>query len=89
MRVNLRSFVLAAFLLAPVFAIGCAGSVGVGYRVYDPYRADYHVWDSNEGVYYNQWAVSTHRDPHRDYRKLKRADQSEYWKWRHDQMEHH
>jgi hypothetical protein len=67
---------------------GCAGSVGVGYRVYDPYRGDYHVWDSGEGVYYNQWAVETHHDPHRDYRKLKREDQSAYWKWRHDKMDH-
>lgn len=89
MRVNLRSLVLAAVLFAPVVTVGCAGSVGVGYRVYDPYRADYHVWDSNEGVYYNQWAVETHRDPHRDYRKLKRDDQSEYWKWRHDKMDRH
>lgn len=60
---------------------GCAGtSIGVGYRVYDPYRSDYHVWDRNEGVYYNQWAAETHRDPHGDFRKLKPADQTEYRK---------
>jgi len=89
MRVRFRTIVLAALLLAPMVTTGCAGSVGVGYRVYDPHQADYHVWDDHEGVFYNQWVVETHRDPHRDYRRLKRADQSEYWKWRHDRMDRH
>jgi len=80
---------LAATALASIGAIsGCAGGVGVRYRVYDPYRSDYHVWDRNEGVYYNQWAVETHRDPHRDFRKLKPEEQSNYWKWRHDHPDH-
>jgi hypothetical protein len=77
---------LAAAALASVVAIsGCAGArIGVGYRVYDPYRSDYHVWDDGEGRYYNEWTVQTHREPNRDFRKLKREDQTEYWKWRHD-----
>jgi hypothetical protein len=69
--------------------VGCAGTgFAVGYRVYDPYRADYHVWDGNEGAFYSQWTVDTRRDPHRDLRKLNRADQEEYWKWRHDHPDH-
>ncbi|HXP86657.1 MAG TPA: hypothetical protein VN841_18145 [Bryobacteraceae bacterium] len=31
-----------------------------------------------------QIPVETHRDPHRDFRKLNRDEQQEYWKWRHD-----
>ncbi|MBZ5577307.1 MAG: hypothetical protein LAP40_12170 [Acidobacteriia bacterium] len=57
--------------------------MGVGYRVYDPYRSDYHVWDNREGDYYNQWIIETHRR-HKDFGKLHRNEQQEYWKWRHD-----
>jgi hypothetical protein len=80
-----RSTLAAAVLGSVVMLSGCAGtSIGVGYRVYDPYRRDYHTWDRDEGVYYNQWTVESHRDPNRDIRKLKREDQTEYFKWRHD-----
>ena len=75
----------AAVLTAVAATIGCVGaSVRVGYRAYDPYRSDYHVWDANEGVFYNQWVVETHRDNRGDFRRLKRDEQQEYWKWRHD-----
>jgi hypothetical protein len=54
MYLNLRSLVLAAVLAAPVLTVGCAGTgIAVGYRVYDPYRADYHVWNANEGAFYS------------------------------------
>ena len=61
---------------------GCATRVGVGYRVYDPYYSDYHVWDNAEAGYYNSWIVETHR-PHREYRRLRPAERREYWSWRH------
>ncbi|MFZ2002740.1 MAG: hypothetical protein WA239_17130 [Candidatus Sulfotelmatobacter sp.] len=35
-------------------------------RVYDPYYSDYHVWNDDEVVYYQQWAHEYHRDTHRD-----------------------
>jgi hypothetical protein len=53
------------------------------YRAYDPYHNDYHAWDSHENVYYQQWVVETHRDPHRNYRKLNHDEQKQYWTWRH------
>jgi hypothetical protein len=87
---NARSILAAGFVGLSLLAASCAGtSVGVRYRVYDGYRSDYHNWDANEGVYYNQWTVETHRDPHQDFRKLKRDDQNEYWKWRHDHPDRH
>ncbi|MGH9563394.1 MAG: hypothetical protein ACRD3S_18220 [Terracidiphilus sp.] len=73
-----------AFLLVPllwVFMAGC--SAEVGYRSYDPYYHDYHVWSDAEGPYYNAWIVDTgHR--HVDYRHLGRHDREQYWRWRHD-----
>jgi len=62
-------------------ATGCA--VGVGYRTYDPYYRDYHVWNDVEVPYYNRWIVETRR-PHVEYRRLRRADRENYWRWRHN-----
>ena len=41
-----RSILVAAAL---VIGTGCAArvGVGVGYRSYDPYHTDYHVWDDH------------------------------------------
>ena len=58
------------------------------YRVYDPYYTDYHVWNDDEVGYYNRWAAETHRDPHRDFRKLNKDEQKEYWTWRHNHGDH-
>jgi hypothetical protein len=85
-NLRLHSMMLALGLAA--LSSGCAVHAGVGYRVYDPYYSDYHVWDQAEIGYYNQWVGETHR-PNVEYRKLNRADQSEYWKWRHAQPARH
>ena len=63
---------------------GCAT-----HRYYDPYHHDYHHWDSSETVYYNQWVVEYHMDPHRDYRHLSKEDQRRYWDWRHNHDHDH
>ena len=78
-----RRLVMTTAFCMPLVITGCAARVGVGYRVYDPYRSDYHVWDDHEGVYYNRWTVETRRS-HREFRKLHPDEQREYWKWRHD-----
>jgi hypothetical protein len=79
----------AAGLLLSFFSLafwtGCTAHVG--YKAYDPVHSDYHVWSPGESTYYNQWAVETHR-PRRDYRRLRREDQREYWRWRHDHPDH-
>jgi hypothetical protein len=80
----LGALVMAFGLALPLVTAGCAARVGVGYRVYDPYGRDYHRWNGNESIYYNQWAVETHRDPHRDFRRLNRGEQRQYWQWRHN-----
>jgi hypothetical protein len=78
----LSMFALTVVLAAPIVVAGCSG--GVGYRTYDPYYNDYHVWNNDEVVYYNRWEHDTHRD-HVDFRKRKADDQKEYWNWRHSQ----
>ncbi len=77
----------AVAALGFVCGTACTGTVGVGYRAYDPYYRDYHAWGPDETIYYNRWLDETHR-PHRDYRHLKRHDQREYWEWRHGRDDH-
>jgi hypothetical protein len=67
---------LASAISLPLATVGCAER---RYRTYDPYYNDYHRWDDHERGYYNQWVVETHRD----YRKLNKDEQKEYWTWRH------
>lgn len=76
---------LSALLLAAALTSSFAGMACEHhpYRVYDPYYTDYHVWNDEEVGYYNRWAVETHRDPHRDFRKINKDEQKEYWTWRH------
>jgi hypothetical protein len=80
-----RSLLLATALASSLAGIACEHHY---YRVYDPYYTDYHVWNNDEVVYYNQWSAETHRDPHRDFRKLPPEEQKEYWTWRHNHGDH-
>jgi hypothetical protein len=75
-----NTLLLSAVLAAPLLTTACAEHHY--YRAYDGYYNDYHRWDDHEVVIYNQWIVETHR-PHRDFRKLSREEQREYWEWRH------
>lgn len=78
----LRPLLLAAALSASVAGIACAEHHS--YRVYDSYHTDYHTWNNDEVIYYQQWSSETHRDSHRDFRRLPAEEQKEYWNWRHN-----
>ncbi|HTB98255.1 MAG TPA: hypothetical protein VK716_14685 [Terracidiphilus sp.] len=86
MRKVFKSFaplVLAAATAVPIMIAGC--TVHAGY--YDPYYHDYHPVQG-EVVYYNQWEHDTHRD-HVELKSRNKADQKEYWDWRHSHDDHH
>jgi len=70
----------AGALAAAAFGTACEHHY---YRAYDPYYSDYHVWNQDEVIYYQQWCRETHRDAGRDFRKLPANEQKEYWTWRH------
>jgi hypothetical protein len=84
-----RSLLMVASLATSVLLTGCAARVGVGYRAYDPYYHDRHIWDDREIQFYNQWSDETHRDRHREFRKLKKHEQAEYFNWRHNRPDKH
>ena len=81
----LRSLLLAGAIASSVTGLACEHHY---YRAYDPYYTDYHDWNHDEVVYYQRWTVETHRDPHRDFRKLPPEEQKEYWTWRHNHHDH-
>jgi hypothetical protein len=80
---HFRSALLAGALFLPVMITAC-GHPAYGYRVYDPYYSDYHVWGPGEEVYYNRWVAENHR-PHKDFKKLNKDEQRQYFTWRHSQ----
>lgn len=81
-----RSIWLATVLAAAWATTGCAERHY--YRVHDSYYNDNHRWDNTEIVFYSQWSVETHRDSHRDFRRLSRDEQRQYWEWRHHHGDH-
>jgi len=81
MRRSLRF--LCALLFGCFLLLASAGCAHHYYRTYDPYYGDYHTWGPDENVYYNQWVVEAHIDPHRDYNHLSKDEQKRYWEWRH------
>ncbi|HEY3740322.1 MAG TPA: hypothetical protein VGL53_10780 [Bryobacteraceae bacterium] len=86
---TIRTVAVATALIASTLTLACTAGVRVGYREYDPYGRDYHVWAATDAGYYNQWAIETHHDPHRDFRRLSKSERGNYWKWRHDHPDHH
>ncbi|HUK48436.1 MAG TPA: hypothetical protein VLW06_12625 [Terriglobales bacterium] len=73
----LSSAVLGVMLLTA----GCA------HRYYDADHNDYHRWNHNEVVYYQQWSTENHVN--RDYKHLSKEDQQRYWDWRHNHDHDH
>ena len=80
---NFASLLLAATFSVPLMCTGC--TVHAGY--YDPYYHDYHPING-EVVFYSQWEANTHRS-HVELKDRNKAEQKEYWDWRHSQGDHH
>jgi hypothetical protein len=87
LKAKFRSILMFATLAGLVVTSACA--VRGGYRVYDPYYGDRHRWDHREDAYYERWAREHHRESHREFRKLNRDEQKEYWNWRHAHSDRH
>lgn len=75
----LGTVVLGAALVAPLLTSGCAARV----RYYDDYYADYHPWNDAEIRAYHGW-LAERRYEYREFNRLSREQQHEYWRWRHD-----
>jgi hypothetical protein len=80
----LGSAFLAVSLFIAVAGSGCAARL----RIYDESHSDYHKWDRNEDVVYRSY-WNGRNQPYRDYDKLNKDEQKEYWNWRHDHADKH
>lgn len=78
-RRSLASLLLTSAVAVPVVTTGCAEH---HYRVYDAYYSDYHTWDGREDASYRRWLSERHYE-YREYNKLDKDRQKEYWDWRH------
>jgi hypothetical protein len=59
-------------------------------RYYDREHRDYHYWDAREAAAYHHWLMEERREQrYRDYARLKREEQAEYWRWRHAHPDWH
>jgi hypothetical protein len=70
-------------LLLLVLALGGTGTAcTASLRVYDEPHGDYHRWDRREERAYRVYLGEQHRE-YREFGRLERRDQDEYWGWRH------
>lgn len=75
----LGTLLLGAAISAPLLTGGCAAHT----RYYDDYYADYHPWDAREDHAYRAWLAERHYE-WREYNRLTREQQRDYWRWRHN-----
>lgn len=78
----LGSLFSIAALSAPAFTTGCAARAEYSVRVYDRDHHEYHNWDNSEDQAYRRYLRERH-EHYRDFSKLNRNEQNDYWNWRH------
>ena len=88
------SALLMTAVMATPFALASDASAGqsttdrarVRVRVYDPYRRDYHQWNSREQREYRAYLAERHQAYVR-YQRQRLAERRAYWRWRHEREE--
>ena len=59
-------------------------------RYYDREHRDYHAWNDHEQAAYRHWLMEERRErEYREYPRLERERQAEYWRWRHEHQDWH
>lgn len=81
-----QAIAAATLLGTMMFATGCTVHAHAGYY-YDPYDQRYYA-PADEDTFVVQWENETHRR-HQDFRDRKKAEQKEYWDWRHKKGHDH
>jgi hypothetical protein len=92
MRRLISALLATAALASPMVGTASAlaaesgASANITVRIYDPYRHDYHAWDSREERAYRSYLAERHRS-YRAYRSQRLAERRAYWHWRHEREE--
>lgn len=79
---------LNAFLLTAALAIPFAASAQTVrvQRYYDRDHKDYHEWNDSENQRYRQFLTEKKIKEHQ-FARSRKAEQRDYWRWRHDHAE--
>jgi len=80
----LGTILLGVALATPLLTSGCAARV----RYYDDYYADHHPWNDGEARAYRVWLGERHYE-YREFNRLSRDQQRDYWRWRHEHPDRH
>ena len=75
----LSALVLSTTLIGPVVAQAKAPAEK---RYYDKSGKDYHTWNSNEDRAYRSYVTEQHQQ-YRDFNRVNRNQQQQYFTWRH------
>jgi hypothetical protein len=59
------------------------------HRYYDRDHRDYHEWNDAEARAYRHWITEERHEQYRDWNRASRAQQREYWRWRHEHPDWH
>ena len=59
------------------------------HRYYDRDAKDYHEWNDAEGRAYRHWLTEERHEKYRDFNRLNREQQRNYWRWRHAHEDWH
>ena len=75
--------IVCVILLAGISIMSADLKAEVRYhRYYDRDARDWHQWNDKEASAYRRYTAERSAR-YREYARLKRAEQSAYWKWRH------
>jgi hypothetical protein len=85
MRRNLSAVLLGIALCGPVVM----RAEDHPKRYYDSYKKDYHEWNEQEEHAYRHWVEAERHRAYHPWVKADRAEQKEYWRWRHDHPDWH
>jgi hypothetical protein len=88
----LMATVLAALSAVPAWAVPAQDRENHGQRqeeprMYDSVHRDYHNWNADEDRRYREY-LNEHHQKYREFSRLKKKQQNEYWQWRHDHDDH-
>jgi len=81
---KLRKTLFALMMGATMIASAPMALLAQPQRVYDRDHKDYHEWNDGEGRAYRHWVVEERHRPYVEWGRASRAQQRDYWRWRHE-----
>jgi hypothetical protein len=82
MRRFLGVIMLSGVLMAPI-------AMQAEQRYYDRDHRDYHAWNDDENRAYRHWLTEERHRHYHEWNRASRAEQRNYWRWRHEHMDWH